>query len=185
MGKGFNILIGVLMMVIGVLMFVIPGITFLILMILLAAALAISGLGRFMDGRRVGAEQSNRWTNMITGLATIVLAAVIIVMMIWFPSATVDFVLIIYVVILFILGFARIINGFRGKFVPKWYKTLNLIMGVATIVIAILMIFVLLGGGDPTSDPLLILYFGISLIINGFMRMLYGLVYKPIKVQAA
>ena len=184
MAKGFNILIGILMIVIGILMIFLPTLTFWILMILLAAALAISGLGRFMDGRRVGAEQSNRWTNMITGLATIILAAVIIIMSIWWPSTTIWFVLVIYTVILFLIGFARIINGFRGKFVPKWYKVLNLLMGVATIVLAILMVFVLLGP-DPQNDPMIIWYFSLSLIINGFMRMLYGIVYKPIKVQAA
>ena len=184
MAKGFNMLIGLVMIAIGILMILWPAVTFWILMILLAVALAISGLGRFMDGRRVGAEQSNRWTNMITGLATIVLAAVIIIMSIWWPTTTVWFVLWIYTIILFIIGFARIINGFRGKFVPKWYKILNLLAGVATIVLAILMIFAILGP-DPQNNPMLLWYFSISIILNGFMRFLYGIVYKPIKVQAA
>lgn len=106
-----------------------------------------------------------RALQIILGVIAIVLAVAVWI----YYSFAVAFMIFLFSFALMFIGLAGIIVGAGGKTLPSWRRGLDLVLGLLSILIAILVIIFPL-----TGISILIILLGIGLLINGVLGITSG-----------
>jgi uncharacterized membrane protein HdeD (DUF308 family) len=166
--RGLDIIIGSILVIAGIWIMIDISLIVLTMLFIISFALIFAGIGRLIRAATSeGMKPLSRIMNLLAGAIAIILSMLVFI----FPGLSL-FLLIGFVAIsLILIGVARIIIGGQEDILSSWMRGLNIIIGILSIGLGFLaMLFP--GFGFLTA----IFYISISLITNGFTRILSGLV---------
>jgi uncharacterized membrane protein HdeD (DUF308 family) len=165
--RALDIIFGLIAVILSIMILVYQELAILTMILVLSIALLIVGIARVFGG--IFAKYLSdglRAINVGTGILSLVLA---IVAMLYTDLATQVLIYLISFALL-LHGIARIVVGGFCKVFPSWLRGLLAIIGLLTIVLAV-MVFV-----SPTLGELtLILILSITFLLNGMARIVSGI----------
>ncbi len=178
--RGFNISLGTIYILIALIVFAsIPFLAVDILSWILIAGLLFMGIERI--GQAIFNEEPKTWRRiirLILGLLFVLLAVIVFSI----PDVGYNLLIVILAYAMIIQGISRIGLGLTTSNAPKRVKLTSAILGLITMVIAILILVV--NPTPETSDEtikLLMSYLSFTFILNGVERILMGLMGVVIK----
>lgn len=169
--RGYNIVTGLVEMLLAILVLIYSVQAITAFIIFLGIGILIVGFARIIDAL-ADEKLSNAqviW-RFIVGVSAIVLALITIFLTITDPTLVI-LMLILWIAIAFLLtGLVRLFAGIIRKKYPGWMRGLFIIVGLVTIIFAILVLIY------PTLGFVyIIVTLSISLLINGLVRFLLGI----------
>lgn len=108
--------------------------------VMIASALMISGFIRIFNGLfRDDLEKSIKAMKTITGIISLLIGLVIVLIDFRFPSISIAWLILIASIALLLNGLSRFLTGIQAKRYPLWYRILIIIAGFISFVFAILI----------------------------------------------
>ena len=154
---------GILMIGFGIVAIAFPSITIATLAIYFAVAIILGGLTLTSFSLKHKDEQSNWKTRLTEGIVSVILGLVIVIK----PLSAVNFLVIIVGIWAFFIGSVFIVSYFSRK-APDMVGALNLIAGVISLLLGIVVIF------DPfQSGRVLVILIGVYALAYGIFTMIY------------
>jgi uncharacterized membrane protein HdeD (DUF308 family) len=167
--RGLDTITGVISVVVGFWIIFDIALAQLTILYLLSFSLLLIGITRIVKVATTSDEdmkRASRVFNATAGVIGIIAAAYVFM----FPLFTILLSIAFLAVALLVGGIARIYIGAVESHLPSWSRGLLLIVGLLTIVIS-MMAIIFPGYGFVV----LVLYIAITLIINGFTRLISGI----------
>ncbi|MFX1504019.1 MAG: DUF308 domain-containing protein [Promethearchaeota archaeon] len=165
-----NIGYGLLIMILAVTIFFYSGSAIIMLILLFSAILILSGMARIINAfSNEELTNSGAIVKFISGILLILITIYIIIAIFIDPSFSVAFVVFIYSIALFIIGVSRIFMGIAGAKYIKWFRILNLIIGIIVVILTLIILFL-----PDLNDSTTFSMFSIAIFLSGFTRFLLG-----------
>ena len=173
-----NIIIGLIVVAVSILAFVFPNSIYWVAVILLCVLILIIGFSRIFDGIKEDDpdKKSHKFLNIAAGILVILLAVIVMSLALVDQTITSIFLLILFAVIFLVLGIARIFAGIRFKLFAKWVRIVDIIFGIAILILAILMFFNL--DADGATKVFLL---ALTMLLSGTIRIINGIFGKPVE----
>jgi uncharacterized membrane protein HdeD (DUF308 family) len=167
--RGLDVITGLVAVVVGFWIFLDPALAALSILYLFSFSMLLIGFTRIVKVATTSDEDMKRFSRGFNATAGVIaiIAAVYVFM---FPLLTILLSVAILAVALLVSGFARLLIGAIEDGLPIWARILLVIVGLLTIVISV---FAILFPGY--GFVVLVLFIAITLIINGFTRLISGI----------
>jgi uncharacterized membrane protein HdeD (DUF308 family) len=170
--RTLNFLIGVALVVTAITLLIFSDVTLIVLLLTLAVAVLIIGITNIVYGSKDKTlETKIRVMKIIVGILAMALGVVALVLAIINPAASTELLFIILSIALIVLGIGRFARGLQAKDFPGWLRALIISVGVITIIISIVIIFI-----PPLTSIQLLILLSIVLVFNGIGRIALGIV---------
>ena len=172
--KSSNILNGIIVMILAIIIFFYPNSTLILLIYIFTVIILISGISRVYNSiNNQKLSNLGKATKFTSGFVLILLSLVIFLITLSDPAFSTELLILLIIIGLIVIGFARIGTGIANKKYIMWFRVFLIIIGVITLVLNLINIFL------KDTDPITVIFFiAITLFINGFTRFLYGLTGK-------
>ncbi|HUX99841.1 MAG TPA: DUF308 domain-containing protein [Candidatus Deferrimicrobium sp.] len=170
--RTLNFLIGVALVVTAITLLIFSDVTLIVLLLTLSIAVLIIGVTNVITGSRDKTlETKIRVMKVTVGILAMALGVLALILAIINPAASTELLFIILSIALIILGIGRFARGLQAEDFPGWFRALIIAVGVITIIICIVIIFV-----PPLTNIQLLILLSIVLVFNGIGRIALGIV---------
>jgi len=115
-------------------------------------------------------EDEVKTMEYISGILALIIGLFIIIIVFINSSISINMLISLLSIVLLFIGIARTIRGIQVKGFPSWFRILDSIVGILTIVLSA-MIFIF----PSFSYSILIFILTIALLFNGITRIAFGL----------
>ncbi|MGB5911740.1 MAG: DUF308 domain-containing protein [Promethearchaeia archaeon] len=169
-----NILNGLIIMILAIIIFFYPNSTLIFLIYIFTVVILISGISRVYNSfNNQKLSNLGKATKFTSGFVLIILSLVIFLITLSDPAFSTELLILLIIIGLIVIGFARIGTGIVNKKYIKWFRVFLIIIGAITLVLNLISFYL------KDTDPITVIFFiAITLFINGFTRFLYGLTGK-------
>jgi len=170
--KTQNILIGLLMIFIGILALINPSATNTAVILLLSMGLLIAGISRITNA--LSDQELKNYKvigRFISGIIAIIVSLIAVILILINTPLALNLWYFFLAISFLIIGLARIFLGAMTKEYDKWFRIILISVGIVTLILSILIIVVPEIGG-----LYIVVSLAVSLLLNGFARLLLGLI---------
>ena len=165
--RGLDIVIGLFLSIAGFWIILDTTLIILTMLFIVSLTLIFTGFGRIIRAATSeGMKNISRIANALVGILAIFLSSLVFI----FPGLSILLLITFIAVSLILIGVARIIIGGSEDILSNWMRGLHIFVGILSIGLGVLAIL-FPGFGFLTA----IFYISISLITNGFARILSGI----------
>ncbi len=167
--RGLDTITGVVALVVGFWILIDLSLAQISILYLLSFSLLLIGFTRIVKVATTSDEEMKRASrvfNTVAGVVSIIAAAYVFM----FPLLTILISIAILAIALLMSGIARLYIGAVEAHLPSWVRGLLVIVGLITILVSILAIAL-----PSYGFVVLVLFIAITLIINGFTRLVSGI----------
>ena len=165
--RAFDIILGLIAVVLSVVVLAYQELAILTMIFVLSIVLLVIGIARILNG--VFAKYLSdgiRAANVAIGLVAIALGIVALV----YTDLTTQLLIYIISFALLLNGVARLVIGGFGKAFPKWFRAFFVVVGVLTIILAV-VVFV----SSDFGFLALVLMLSFTFMFNGVARIIQGI----------
>ena len=166
----FNIAVGIFIIILGILAIIFSDIALLAVLFLLALNLLITGISRLLDIFYEKKLDKYGFTiQLITAILALIIALIIIITIFVNPDFSINFLIILFGIILLIIGIASIVVGSLTEIYPNTYRGYLLVIGIFSFILGLfVMIF------PEFGYYLLVFLLSIILLFIGLARVIFG-----------
>ena len=163
----YNFFLGTTIIFISIILFFFNIFFVLGLMLLLSFNFILAGVARiinsFLDKKL---DKISLIAKILTGSIAILIGLVALLLTLFFPTISIDILLILFKFVLFLFGANSILIGYYSEVYTNLFKKLLILIGVITLSFSIIMIFI------PILGYYLLVYLiSLTLLINGILRV--------------
>jgi len=168
---GINTIVGLIIIILSILTIIFSYTAVLTLIILLSIALLFAGIGRISNAFLN--EKLNKIGKVIkysTAILAIIVSIFILVITIVNPTFSITVLINLVGYTLLVIGIARIFIGIMMEKYSKKYRFILIIVGIISFIFAFFILIF------PTFGYfVIVILLSLSLMLNGFARITYGL----------
>ncbi len=172
--KGVNLIVGLIVILLSILVIIFSSAALLSIIILLSIALLFAGIGRLYSA--FADEKLNKIAKglkIIVGILEIIISLTVIIITIIEPTISILLLINLFGLIFIVIGASGIAIGLLVEKFTKQYRFLLILIGIISFVFAFIVLFY------PTFGYfVLVILLSLSLLFNGFARVLYALFEK-------
>ncbi|MFX0021799.1 MAG: DUF308 domain-containing protein [Candidatus Hermodarchaeota archaeon] len=167
-----NLILGTLIIIISIITITFTVAAIITLLFILSIGIIIIGLARLVNAyANDDLDTSGKISKFITAIIALIFGIIVIVNTATSPTLTVEIMIILITILLFIIGFARIYIGLTTKEYYNWYRTFIVLLGVIMIILALLVFLI------PTLDNTAsIVIMSVSILLSGIARFVLGMI---------
>ena len=168
----WNLISGLLQILLAIIVLICSLAAILTLLMILSIAIMVAGLSRIINAisdEKLG-NAAAIW-KFITGILAIVVGLIVFFNTFTQPILTIQILIFIFALALLGIGISRIIVGLLTSDFYTWYRALIIIVGFLIIGLSVIVLF-----SQGLGFLILILILSISLLFNGFAKLINGIV---------